>query len=120
MHELSIAVAICEEVAERAARENITGVKSVRLRVGELCAVVNEALLFAWDVAAEGTAAAGSVLQIETVPVRVFCPVCQGERPALRVNHLACSDCGTPTPTISRGRELELVAMEVYDAVETR
>ena len=120
MHELSIAIAICEEVSERAERDNVAGVKSVRLRIGELSAVVNEALRFAWDVTTEGTAAAGSELLIETVPVRVFCPTCECERSPQGVNYLACSVCGTATPTIVMGRELELVAMEVYDAAQTR
>ena len=119
MHELSIAIAVCEEVSERAAHDNVARVKSVRLRIGELYEVVNDALLFAWDVTTEGTAAAGSELQIESVPVRVFCPACECERSPYSVNHLACSVCGTVTPTIVKGRELELVAMEVYDAAQT-
>lgn len=119
MHEASIAVAICEEVAERAERDDIAVVKTVRIRVGELSSVVNEALLFAWDVATEGTVAEGAVLEIERVPVAVYCPACDCERAPLHPNHLLCSFCGASTPSISKGLELELVAMEVYDAVET-
>ncbi|MDQ2866235.1 MAG: hydrogenase maturation nickel metallochaperone HypA [Candidatus Eremiobacteraeota bacterium] len=116
MHELSVAMAIIDEVSERCAGEKASRIAAVHLRIGELSSVVNDALIFSWDLAAEGTVAAGSLLKIERVAVAVECPNCARERRPMSANHLVCIECGTPAPQIVRGRELEVVAMEVIDA----
>ncbi|NEE49514.1 hydrogenase maturation nickel metallochaperone HypA, partial [Streptomyces sp. SID8455] len=60
MHELSIALAVVDQVdtalRERGAER--VPVRSLTLRVGELSGVVPEALDFSFGVAAEGTALA--------------------------------------------------------------
>jgi len=65
MHELSIAVNIVEIACEEAERLNARKVDAVHLRVGALSGVVKDALLFAWQVASEGSLVAGSRLAIE-------------------------------------------------------
>jgi hydrogenase nickel incorporation protein HypA/HybF len=47
------------------------------------------------------------------VPVVVFCPECQALRPLSSLQDFTCAECGTPTPDIRQGKELELVALEV-------
>ena len=116
MHELSIATAILDEVVDVAEREHAVRVRSVRLKVGELSSVVNDALRFAWDIAVEGTIAGGSRLDIERVPVRVFCERCAQEREPLSTSHLVCAACGEPAPKIIKGLELLVLGMEVDDA----
>ena len=62
MHEMSIAVAIVEQV-ERAAREHgATAVEAIRLQVGELAGVVPQALEFCFELACAGTVLAGAAL----------------------------------------------------------
>jgi hydrogenase nickel incorporation protein HypA/HybF len=115
MHELSIAVAILDEVGDVAARQNIARVRGVRLQVGELSSVVGAALRFAWELASEGTVAQGSRLDIERIAVQVYCPQCRDNRTPIAANHLICAQCGAPAPDIARGRELLVVGMEVED-----
>jgi Zn finger protein HypA/HybF involved in hydrogenase expression len=43
----------------------------------------------------------------------VFCERCAAEREPRAASGLLCPDCGGACPTIVRGRELQLVAMEV-------
>lgn len=64
MHELSIAVSIIEGVTEELQERGGPKLHAVHLQVGHLSGVVKEALLFAYDVACEGTALAGSRLVI--------------------------------------------------------
>ena len=66
MHELSIALSLVEAVCDELPQwgSNVT-VRRVVVRVGPLSGVVSDALAFAFDVAAEGTAIAGARLEIE-------------------------------------------------------
>jgi hydrogenase nickel incorporation protein HypA/HybF len=113
MHELSIALGLIESVSEAAAREGARAVTAVHVRLGAMSGVVRDALSFSWELAAADTLAAGSELRIEEVPLAVYCPACRAERSPLPAQGLVCPECGTVAPTIVRGRELELVAMEI-------
>lgn len=115
MHELSVALSLLEGVEETAARQGIERVTAIHVRVGALSGIAPDALLFSWDLATEDSVAAGSVLRIEAVPLAVYCERCAGEREPRAASGLLCPDCGTACPTIVRGRELQLVAMEVRE-----
>ncbi|GAC1525813.1 MAG: hydrogenase maturation nickel metallochaperone HypA [Vulcanimicrobiaceae bacterium] len=113
MHELSVALSLLEEVDAVAAREGATSVASVRLRLGAMSGIVRDALAFSWDLARVDTVAVDARLDIEDVPVIVWCPQCRAERDVRAGAGLTCAACGTIAPTILRGREVELVAVEV-------
>jgi hydrogenase nickel incorporation protein HypA/HybF len=115
MHELSIAVSLVELACEEAARLGDARVGALHLRLGPLAGVVEDALRFSFDLAAEGTAVAGARLEVEHVPLTVLCPRCGEERHPASVQHLRCPVCDAPTPHVLRGRELELFALEVHD-----
>ncbi len=113
MHELSVALNLLEGVQETAARDGIERILAVHVRVGALSGIAPEALKFSWELATAGTVAANSALRIEDVPLVVFCPTCAAERTPRAASGLVCPECGSACPTIVRGRELQLVAMEV-------
>ena len=115
MHELSIAMSVVEAASEQAAAVGAARVRTVYLTVGRLSGVVPDALRFSFGIAAEGTPVAGATLTIAEVPVVVFCPACQAEKPLADVYGFACPDCGALSPEVRRGRELELTAIEVED-----
>lgn len=115
MHEVSIAIAICDEVTGRAQAEHAKRIVSVRMRAGELTCIVSDALRFAWEVVTEGTIAAGSRLEIERIPVQILCRTCQSVQMPVAANALVCLRCGSAAADIVRGRELEVTAMEVVD-----
>ncbi len=64
MHELSIALSIIDGVSEELQERGGPKLHAVHLQIGHLSGVVKEALLFAYDVACEGTPLAGSRLVI--------------------------------------------------------
>lgn len=119
LHEVSIAISLVEEVAARAQRENAERVTAVHVRIGAMAGVVNDSLQFAWDLTTEGTIVEGARLVIEDVPLVVFCPQCDAPKSIAGSPILQCPTCDTLTPTIVSGRELQLIAMEVPDAVQT-
>jgi hydrogenase nickel incorporation protein HypA/HybF len=63
VHELSIAVALVEMACEKAADLGDVRVDALHLRLGPLSGVVREALVFSFDVAAEGTAPTPKVVR---------------------------------------------------------
>ena len=115
MHELSVALDLLEGVRQTAARDGIAKVLAVHVRIGALSGIAPDALRFSWELATAGTVAADSALRIEDVPLVVFCERCAAERSPRAATGLVCPSCGSACPNIVRGRELQLVAMEVPD-----
>jgi hydrogenase nickel incorporation protein HypA/HybF len=113
MHELSIALNILDLAAEETERQGGGRVVVVHLRLGPLSGVAKEALASAYELACEAGAAHPSRLVIEEVPIVVHCSTCDASRTLASAQLLCCPDCGTPTPEILSGHELEVVALEV-------
>ena len=113
MHELSIALSILEQL--QAESENRGGVKiaAVHLRLGPLSGVVKEALLSAYDLARQDTPLADCSLLIEETSIRVYCPRCKAQRGVPSIYEIRCAACGTPSPDILAGREMEITALEI-------
>lgn len=110
MHEVSIAEAIVAAVNEAVQGEPV---EQVDVTVGALSGVVASALQFAWEVATAGTALAGSVLVVESVPTTVYCPTC-AEVVEPEVGFL-CPACGELCGDVRTGRELEVRSARLRD-----
>jgi len=113
MHELSIAMSIIDTATEEAAKLDNAQVLAVHLKLGPMAGVVKEALLASYEMASENSPLAGSKLVIVETELRAYCPVCETERAVVSLTDISCSNCGTPTPQITSGRELEVTAMEI-------
>ncbi len=112
MHEMSLIENILEIAQTQTIQQGAEKIHRIRLRVGQLSGVVPEALIFAFDVLTQGTLAAGSKLEIESIPVACHCPHCDLEfQPTDWIYE--CPQCQTISTEIQQGRELELVALEV-------
>ncbi|MGE5193842.1 MAG: hydrogenase maturation nickel metallochaperone HypA [Deltaproteobacteria bacterium] len=112
MHELSIAMSIIDIAAAEAERRGAR-IEAVHLKVGALSGVVTEALASAYELARENSPVAGARLVIEEVPVVIYCDVCRSEQPILSIQEFCCPQCGAFTANVVRGRELEVVALEL-------
>ena len=112
MHELSIAMSIVDMAQEEAQQRGVH-INAVYLKLGALSGVVKEALLSCYEIACDDTPLRGSQLIIEDIPVVVFCPKCNAQRPLSSIQYFCCSECGTPTSQVIQGRELEVVALEI-------
>lgn len=115
MHELSIAMSIVEGASQEAMSRGGAQVHAVHLKLGPLSGVVKEALLFSFGLACEGTSLEGSQLVIEEVPVVVYCANCETEKELETIQRFCCPTCGTLTPDVVSGKQLELVAIEITD-----
>lgn len=108
MHELAITQSVVDAVCERAAGRPV---RSVQVQVGALTAVVPEAMLFCFDLVAEGTVADGARLDIECCPGAARCRGC-GADFAVADLILLCA-CGSADVQVTAGRELSILSMEV-------
>ncbi len=115
MHELSIAMSIIEGASQEAISQGGARIHAVHLKLGPLSGVVKDALMFSYGLACEGTLLEGSQLVIEEVPVVVYCPNCDREKTLNSIQRFCCPSCGTLTPDVVSGKQLELVAIEITD-----
>lgn len=108
MHELAIAQQIVELACERRPGARV---RRIVVAVGELSAVLPDALQFCFDVATQETAAEGAVLEIVATPGRGRCRGCGGEV-ELHGPLGLCTCGGTDLDWLS-GEELEIREVEV-------
>ena len=113
MHELSIALSLIEAAEARAAEEGAARISRLFLRIGPLSGVVPQALISAFEMAAHSTRAEGAVLEIEKVPISVYCSACEREVVTDSDFSFECPDCGVLTHDIRSGNELEFTSMEI-------
>jgi hydrogenase nickel incorporation protein HypA/HybF len=119
MHELSIAMSIIEGASQEARSRGGARVHAVHLKLGPLSGVVKDALLFSYGLACEGTLLDGSELIIDEVPVVVYCPNCETDQTLDSIQRFCCPTCGTLTPNVVSGKELELVAIEITEGEDS-
>ncbi|MFJ6752602.1 hydrogenase maturation nickel metallochaperone HypA [Streptomyces sp. NPDC091266] len=116
MHEMSIALAVIDQVESAERPAGATAVTGVRLLVGELAGVVPDALAFSFELACAGTALEGAELDTEIVPARARCGPCAGTWAVGMPPQLSCPVCGAATDELLSGRELQIAAVCWNDA----
>ncbi|MFI9045841.1 hydrogenase maturation nickel metallochaperone HypA [Streptomyces sp. NPDC053427] len=116
MHEMSIALAVVDQVESAARPAGATSVSSVRLQVGELAGVVPDALAFSFELACTGTVLEGAELLTELVPARARCAPCADTWAVGMPPQLSCPTCGGASAELLSGRELGIVSVSWQDA----
>jgi hydrogenase nickel incorporation protein HypA/HybF len=112
MHELSIMQSALQMALDQARRAGASRVHVIRLRIGALSGVVPDALEFAFEALAPGTAAASAKLAIEHVPARFWCAPCSREF-ASEDMWAECPDCHAFSGELRAGREMEVASLEI-------
>ncbi|MDY6781708.1 MAG: hydrogenase maturation nickel metallochaperone HypA [Cyanobacteriota bacterium] len=111
MHELAIAeniVAIASESARGAP------VKRVTLEIGQLSAILPDAIRFCFDICCQDTPLEGATLEIIEIPGMGKCNRCATEFP-LDQPFGVCPACDSLDLKIIRGEELTIKEMEVEE-----
>jgi hydrogenase nickel incorporation protein HypA/HybF len=106
MHELSITTNIVAIVNERAQGAKVT---KVTLKVGQLTAVLPDAIRFCFNLVAQGTGVEGAQLEIIHVPGSGRCRVC-GLNMEIQLLAGRCS-CGSLDIERLSGEELMITEM---------
>ncbi|MBI5382003.1 MAG: hydrogenase maturation nickel metallochaperone HypA [Opitutae bacterium] len=113
MHEFGIAQAALQQVAAQAQQAGATRVHRIVLRIGALSGVDPEALRFALEVAIPESSAAGAEFEIETVPARARCQQCEREFEPKTGLFFECPHCQALGGTLTQGKEMHLVRLEI-------
>jgi hydrogenase nickel incorporation protein HypA/HybF len=113
MHELSIAISMIDQITEESESRGGLDVEAVHLKLGAFSGVDKEALLFAYELACEGSLLEGSRLVIEIIPLVIYCATCHKDRVPPSLYQLSCPECGSPGQKIVSGREIEVASSEI-------
>ena len=114
VHELSICehiLSVAVQAAERAGAKNIT---RVRVKHGELRAIVPDIMAHYFEFLAKDTIAAGAKLEMEVTKARAKCKSC-GEEYPVQGFEFKCPACEKEEPELITGMELFLEDIEVQD-----
>lgn len=112
MHELGITQNIVEIVAESAKGAKV---RRVRLEIGQLAAIMPDAVRFCFDVCTQNTPLAGATLEIIEIAGMGRCRHCNAQVPLDQP--FGICECGSVELDIIAGQELKIKEMEVESCV---
>ncbi|MEQ9486543.1 hydrogenase maturation nickel metallochaperone HypA/HybF [Coleofasciculus sp. F4-SAH-05] len=112
MHELGITKNIVDIVAEHAKGAKV---RRVCLEIGQLAAIMPDAVLFCFDVCSKDTPLEGATLDIIEIPGIGRCRHCNAQIPLDQPFGLC--ECGSVELDIISGQELKIKEMEVEPCV---
>ncbi len=115
MHEVSIAQGILDIIIENSERHGFRKVNSVTLRIGRASGIVVDALRFAFEIVKKDTIASEAELLIEEIPVGGVCLNCNNSFTTEDNYILECPHCGGISFKITKGRELDIIELDVED-----
>jgi hydrogenase nickel incorporation protein HypA/HybF len=118
MHELAICQSLLKEVERVASAHRAVGVSRIAVAVGPLSGIEAPLLDRAFGIARIGTLADQAELEIEKMPITVWCAACESETRPASANILLCAQCGTWRVEVRSGDELILKQVELVRAVE--
>lgn len=107
MHEMSIAMALLEQLDRLAKENHATRVSEVEVTCGVMQQVVPEALQWAFEAQSAGTLAAGAELRIEEEPLGARCRGC-GLEFTPTIESFECPNCGQADAELLAGQDIML------------
>ena len=112
MHEMSIAHSLIEILKEEMLKHEARILKSVRVHIGQMSAVVPESLSFCFGVMTSGTELEGARLLMDIIPLQAVCRDCEAAF-NVRNYEFLCPHCGSRNLETVAGQDLCIAEMEV-------
>jgi hydrogenase nickel incorporation protein HypA/HybF len=112
MHEMSIAQSLIDILRDEMLKHDAKALRSVRLNVGQMTAIVPDALSFCFQVATDGTEMEGARLIMEIIPLRGYCSQCEEEF-EIKDYAFVCPSCESTKINTIGGQDLSIVEIEV-------
>lgn len=112
---MGITAGILSACVEAAEKEGATRINEIRISVGDMTEVVEDALQFAFEALREGTMAEGATLVVNHVSPKSRCGQC-GNEFAHDKWDLTCPQCQSFFCEVIEGRELRIDSIDIDDA----
>ena len=112
MHELSIMSYMLEVVEEQAQAVGASKVLAINLVIGERSSIIDDSLLFYFDMLTPGTRAEGARINIRRTRMRFHCDPCDDDYSPTGAD-FRCPHCGTVGRVTADGSELLIESIEV-------
>jgi hydrogenase nickel incorporation protein HypA/HybF len=112
MHEMSIAQSLIDILREEMQRHGARVLRSAKVNIGKLSAIVPESLSFCFDIMIQGTELEGARLVTEIIPLEGLCVDC-GKAFEIKDYAFVCPSCGGGNIKTLQGQDLSIVEMEV-------
>jgi hydrogenase nickel incorporation protein HypA/HybF len=109
---MSIAQSLIDIIKEEMSKNNARLLRAVSLQIGEMSAIVPEALSFSFDVIISGTDLEGAELKMEIVPLTGYCHHCKLTFD-IEDYTFVCPKCGDVDIDTLSGQDLSIVEIEV-------
>ncbi len=112
MHEQSIVESLLALAIENAEQAKASKIRRIYLVVGELSGVVEESVIFYFNLLSRNTVAAGASLFFMNIPAQLRCRKCDTVFSPEKLN-FHCPACNEQEVEIIGGRELYIDSLEV-------
>lgn len=112
MHELSVCLALVQQVEKIAAEQNASAIDRILIKIGPLSGIEPELLRSAYPLAAADTIAGDAELIISDAEIVVHCSEC-GAESTVPANRLLCSVCGDFRTRLISGDDMVLQSLEL-------
>ncbi len=112
MHEMSIAMSLCDLASREAEKAGATQVNEVEIEVGDLAGVLIGSLEFCFEAATKSTLLEGARLKVIRVPAEGICQDC-GNQFRLKEMFARCPQCDSFRVRIDQGKDLRIRSINV-------
>jgi len=111
---MGITKGILDASVAAAEEAGATRISEIRISVGELTEIVDDALQFAFEALSPGTMAEDAVLTVTFLPAQSHCLECDTHFEHGRFD-MVCPECGSFMLELETGRELRIDSIETDD-----
>ena len=118
MHELGVVFNVIKTCEEVAAKNDVTDITAVTLRIGTVSTVMPALLVDCWNWAVKRTEVLKNArLEVERIEAVTFCEDCKQEYDTVKYGK-TCPHCGSKNTYLLQGNEFEIKEIEVDDLPE--
>ncbi len=113
VHELGIIIEVVKVVEDYALKNNVTGIDTLVLQIGEISSVIPKYVEECYPIAVEGTLLENTKLKIEIIPANAMCYDC-GTVFNVVENEKNCPKCKSTLWRLLSGKEFIIKEIVAY------
>ncbi len=112
MHELSVTESVLEIACRHAENAQASQVTDIHLVIGHLSSIIDESVIFYWNIISKDTLCEGAELHFIRVPAILVCLNCNNEY-KLEGELTPCPNCNSAKIRVVSGDEFHLDSIEI-------